>query len=328
MVNNNLLVSIIVPVFNVENYIRDSIESICNQTYENIEIIMVNDGSQDSSIDIAEKVLKKSKRNYRIISQKNKGLPAARNLGIINSEGDYLCFIDSDDCIDQNHIYNMIKTIRKYNSKICFSHYEEVNEKNKMGKNRGYKGECIYSQSELFDFFMKRKPAIHCCSLLIERNILFDNNIFFNEKLKYGEDVEFMWRLFSEIDFISCVKQYSYKYLIRKNSIMKTTNIEKGIILMHELENTLNKLKQKYPNKKDAYKMIYYRTVMGWIHTLPCNTNKDIFNKAIDNVNIKNLFFTLVRFPDLKIKILSLILFVKPTLFYKCIRLIEGRNNA
>src|SRR5690606_18531829 len=100
MTNSNPLISIVVPVYNSEKYLPECIESILNQNYANIELIIVNDGSTDNSLSIAEKFSENDSR-IKILSQRNSGVSAARNLGISIAQGDYIGFVDSDDTVHE-----------------------------------------------------------------------------------------------------------------------------------------------------------------------------------------------------------------------------------
>lgn len=104
----NIKISIIIPVYNGEKTIERCINSIINNNYENIEIIVINDGSNDRTLEILEKIKKVEKR-LKVISQKNSGVSAARNLGIKNSTGDYIYFMDADDYIEENCIKTVMK---------------------------------------------------------------------------------------------------------------------------------------------------------------------------------------------------------------------------
>ena len=108
----NPLVSIIVPVYNVEQYIRRCIDSILNQSYKNIELIIVDDGSTDSSPQIIKEYIDKA----IIVTQRNKGLAAARNTGLSHATGDFLCFVDSDDYLLNDAIMSMLNTIQQTNA--------------------------------------------------------------------------------------------------------------------------------------------------------------------------------------------------------------------
>ena len=110
---SNVKVSVIVPVYNVEKYLKDCLDSVVNQTLEDIEIICVNDGSTDNSLAILEEYAEKDSR-IKIITQENKGLGGARNTGLYHANGEYISFIDSDDWIELNtfeELYNMSKNL-------------------------------------------------------------------------------------------------------------------------------------------------------------------------------------------------------------------------
>ena len=108
----NNLVSVIVPIYNVEDYLLTCIKSILNQTYTNIEVILVNDGSTDKSLDICKKIIRNDSR-VRLISKKNGGLSEARNFGIDEALGEYYLFVDSDDYIKEDMIEKMVIAMNK-----------------------------------------------------------------------------------------------------------------------------------------------------------------------------------------------------------------------
>ena len=97
------LVSIVIPVYNVENFVKDTLSSVCNQTYKNIEIICVDDGSTDNSLSVLNFYSEKDKR-IKVLSQSNSGVSAARNNGIRAAEGEYICFLDSDDFMHPQNV--------------------------------------------------------------------------------------------------------------------------------------------------------------------------------------------------------------------------------
>ena len=109
----NCRVSVIVPVYNVEKYLKQCLDSLINQTLEDIEIICVNDGSTDSSLNILEEYQNKDNR-IKIISQENKGVSAARNLGLKNAKGEYLLFIYADDWVELNALEELFNNIGRF----------------------------------------------------------------------------------------------------------------------------------------------------------------------------------------------------------------------
>ena len=116
------LISVIVPVYNVEKYLDKCINSLINQSYNNLEIILIDDGSTDNCGEICDKYALKDNR-IKVIHKKNEGLSAARNLGISISKGDYIIFIDSDDWVDKEILLKLLNLIKKYNSDIAVCDY-------------------------------------------------------------------------------------------------------------------------------------------------------------------------------------------------------------
>lgn len=121
------LISVIIPIYNVEKYLRNCIDTVINQTYSNIEIILVNDGSTDSSLKICNEYKEKDNR-ITIINKENGGVSDARNAGLKNAHGKYICFVDSDDYISEKFVEKLYNTIILYNVKIALCNMERVDE--------------------------------------------------------------------------------------------------------------------------------------------------------------------------------------------------------
>ena len=119
-------VSVIVPIYQVEDYIRDSIESISRQTFKDYEVVLVNDGTTDDSVAIAEEVLKEHRIDYMVINQKNMGLAAARNSGIRNSSGEWIVCIDSDDFIREDFLKILYDGCLENNAKVSIANFQMV----------------------------------------------------------------------------------------------------------------------------------------------------------------------------------------------------------
>ena len=120
--NMSPLVSVVIPVYNVESYLRQCMDSVVNQTYRNLEIVCVNDGSPDRSIDILREYEQKDKR-IKIIEIENQGLSGARNVGTAHCTGDYLIYLDSDDWIDFDTVEVALKAVTEYDVDIVLWNY-------------------------------------------------------------------------------------------------------------------------------------------------------------------------------------------------------------
>lgn len=172
-------ISIIVPVYNTKLYIRQCLESIVNQTYQTIEVIVDDDGSYDGSSEICDEFQKKDNR-IKVIHTKNHGVSTARNLGIIESTGQYITFIDSDDYVDKMYIEKMVRNIEKDEEIIYFCESFPCNVK----KEDAYK--YIIVGDDNLKIYLAGPIA-----KLFNSNLLKQNEIQFNEKILVGEDLLF-----------------------------------------------------------------------------------------------------------------------------------------
>ena len=194
-VNSDYKVSVIVPVYNVEQYLSDCLESICRQTLKGIEIIVVNDGSTDNSLSIIESFQQKYS-NMKLINKKNGGLSSARNAGIDMAVGEYLFFVDSDDFIDLDTLEKMYVKAKETHCPliICGILQYWSNNKKKLYKKCISDKESIYDADLLYKLQLSGRMGCQCCNKLYDRNIWIKNSLFFQEG-KYYEDIDMAFRV-------------------------------------------------------------------------------------------------------------------------------------
>lgn len=249
------LVSIIMPVYNSEKYIERAIKSVIKQTYKNWELIIVNDGSTDSSKQICEKYSRNDKR-IKVINKNNEGVSIARNYGINNSQGKYIMFLDSDDFYEENMIEEMYKIMTINEVDIVKANYKIIN-KDKIINNKEYIIEKLYNKQditkELIDLLLTEKIHCYLWLLMLKREIVVN----FNSKLHIFEDANFYLETFIKAKSIYITKQCLYNY--NKGNINSLTqknirkNIENMIIADKELKQTLKKY--NYLTKKNIDKL-------------------------------------------------------------------------
>ncbi|MCG3461361.1 glycosyltransferase [Xenorhabdus bovienii] len=263
MYMNNHLISIIIPAFNVEKFIINSVSSVLEQTHKNIEIIIINDGSTDNTLDIITKLAGKHK-NIFFLSQENKGISSARNLGLSKATGDYVAFLDSDDFIEPTFIESMLKKTTKDNN-IVFCLNKTINKNNKVTFSNNYTNmDDIAINYMNFDYF-------DICCMLIKRSFLLNDNLIFNEKLIVGEDVLFILMCICKTGF-SCVPEYLYNYIYRGDSIMNKKWILKDYIneiqawdtIYHEMNINYHKKNRKDFMGKIASKILSLKISFMW----------------------------------------------------------------
>lgn len=257
-------VSAIVPVYNVEKYLSRCLDSIINQTYKNIEIILVNDGSNDDSLEICNYYKNKDKR-IKLVNKTNGGLSSARNSGLRIATGEYILFIDSDDWILEETINELIYYAQKY--KVDFVRYSPVyagysNIEDgtpwKFPDERQiepgyYDKERI--RTEIFDrLFITDKltlgPIVSAVLSLYSREFLLKYNLYFDENIKYSEDVIFNAKVvYNTKSFYFIKDSYYYYYYYNNGSITKSFNQDKWIScksLSYELEKYFNSIEMGY----------------------------------------------------------------------------------
>lgn len=205
------LVSVIIPCYNAENTIKNSIQSVLKQTYQNMEIIVVNDGSTDGSEDIVQDMVLKHK-NIVSISTENKGVGSARNRGIIEAKGKYIAFLDADDVYADNFIEVLVRGIEQYRCDTAYCKWTRNN----------FEGNIVYHEEEQYIFLkkqmLKRKYKVSFCNYLYRHSILIQKNILFPTDLKYGEDGAFVMEYLAHCKRAVSVDASLYKYCDNENS--------------------------------------------------------------------------------------------------------------
>ena len=210
----NDLITIIINVYNGEKYIKKCIDSIVNQTYKNLEVLIINDGSTDNTLKICKTY--KDKR-IRIISTKNQGLSLSRNTGIDSAKGDYLYFIDVDDFIEQDTIEYLYQLCKKYNCAISSCNVLEIIDYNFKEEKKDEIISIIPKKDFLRDVLLYKPKAICIWNKLIKKE-LFDNLRFENRIIN---DMAFTHKLILRTDKIVYSNQIKYYYLNRPDSVSK-----------------------------------------------------------------------------------------------------------
>ena len=297
-------ISVIVPIYNSEQFISKCIESIIKQTYKNIEIILINDGSRDKSEEICLEYAKKDKR-IQYYKQKNSGVAAARNLGIKNASGDYFMFVDSDDYIDRSYINNMVKVAIDNQSDFVVTGYQEVYENGKrsksyFGKN---KNEIIsISQDDFLNTFLRERHFNSSCWKILSKDLINNNNRLFNEKITYGEDFLFSFETYYYARNPIYLENDGYCYVMNDSSAMHTYSIEALKKYYSDIIAIYKKIKDKYHLSNIALDSLCFKifyTFNGISKRMcKCNislnekkniisNNVEIYREILNNRNVK-----------------------------------------
>ena len=243
-------VSIIIPVYNCDSYISRCLDSILNQTYKDIEVIIVNDGSTDNTQKILDKYAKKYKQ-IKVYKQKNSGVSIARNNGIKKATGYYLQFTDSDDYLEKDMIKSMVMSAEENDSDIVICEYNHVYETTKKIEYISIKDYEKYSFADLISNENTRYGGFPW-NKLVKRECI---KKYYDEEIGYYENLLFFLDNAKNLKKYSVVHKPLYNYFINSNSALhnKKYNI-KRITSLIALEKVINNVDEKY---KDFYKYHY-----------------------------------------------------------------------
>lgn len=234
-------VSVIVPVFRVERYLDECVDSLVDQTLKNIEIILIDDGSDDNCPVLCDKY-QMLYSNVRVIHQRNKGLSAARNAGLLAANGKYIAFCDSDDTMKPNMLEVLYQCAEDQNVDIVICGFETFPD-GRTNCSRGYVLNQKMSPEELICSNSKIHSRNDLCfswRFLIRKSLIIEKQLKFDEKIRFGEDFPFNLSCVMEAESVYVLPEALYNYRINnENSIMRQKykdNLEKQIEEQYELK--------------------------------------------------------------------------------------------
>lgn len=250
--SNSSLISVIIPFYNSENYLGKCLESVVQQTYQNLEIILVNDGSTDSSSKIAHSFQEKDPR-ISVLSQANQGQGVARNYGISKANGDYVTFIDADDYVNHDYVeylYNLLK-MDNFKSPLAICSYTEIYTTNGKTINKGNSFQGTLTGEECLKRMFYDQQVNTCAyTKLIKRELLFPAPFFSNQTVY--EDLASIYKLFLKAKTVACGFQSKYFYQIHDNSTLSKEFTPKKLIACQMIDNLSKQVINFYPELRYA----------------------------------------------------------------------------
>lgn len=329
-------VSIILPIYNVENYLERCVETVLGQTYKNIEVILVDDGATDNSGVICDDLAKRDTR-IRVIHKQNGGLSSARNTGYQAATGEYLMYIDSDDAIKEDLVERCVKSIEDTLSDVVIYGYEKVSEAGDVLEICKW-GNKTYTRDEMKSYLFQAIiemsygyawNKLYRKSVLDKSGILADGKVIDREDLVYNMELLSYWNKITYIDYAG------YEYLQRGNSLLHNSNLAR----LEGIEYFVNRMHDIDVGKQETNSKVFNMNVLHyladciiknviWNDSLKSKEKKKIMKEIIstcphidklyqDSDNSKHLqvlyksiacgkmwyFYTYVRLGDLKRKI-------------------------
>ena len=236
------MVSVIIPVYNVEKYLRRCLDSVVGQTYKDLEIILVDDGSTDGSTEICEEYAKKDSR-IRFLRKQNGGLSSARNAGLLVATGEYVTFVDSDDYIEDFTYERLILNIEKTGAEICVCGSNTILEDGVVVA-KDFFEEKIYDTEQIINnFILNLKTSVW--NKLYNRKII--KNVVFPNGRIHGEDLVFNLNIMYSGIKMSSIPDCCYNYIKRENSITTQAFSEKAFDEVWCKDKAYEIIKNKFP---------------------------------------------------------------------------------
>ena len=259
------LVTIIVPVYNSERYLEQCIQNLLNQTYHNLQIILVNDGSTDRSLDICKRL---TDQRVEVYSKQNGGASSARNVGIAYRKGEYILFVDSDDYLKDNAVEMLVSTAVSNNADCVYYEADNVAENTSIKvKKDGLSHTIQYPTTDgnnLIELILEQKNYHAVPFLYFAKSSLYDKGLRFEEEIMF-EDELFSFELLRSCEKVVCLKQKLYFRNVRSGSVMTSSGKEE--FRFQSITVVFERLLEQFTKSKDDKVLNTYlsRIAMLWL---------------------------------------------------------------
>lgn len=225
--DKDISLSIIIPCYNCSKWIERTINSLVSQSDKRFEVVFINDGSKDDSINLINYLLDGKELVYKIINQKNSGVSIARNTGIKNSNGKYIYFLDSDDYIENNFISYLLDKLNEEKVDMYFFNYYLNKEKKYLKPNIYQKFMRVQLNNDVLLDLLREKFNYHMCAFIIKKDIIIKAGIKFTPKVKYGEDHEFLIKCLCNCKRVIVDDTALFNYCINENTVTQKFTLDR-----------------------------------------------------------------------------------------------------
>ena len=272
---SNIKVSVVIPVYNVEHYLEKCLKSVVEQSLKEIEIIVVNDGSTDNSVDIINRFGDKDDRIV-IINKSNGGVSSARNAGLDIARGEYIAYIDADDWIEQGYLYDTYSKAKKLGLDVVVTDFFWYNDNDEcIYNNDGGMNEEGYINGKTYvEQYVKEAYSPIVTNKLFALHLYRDNNIRYPESINLGEDLATSLRLYFFVQKIGKLNSAYYHYVTRTNSLNRRRLSDKQLLETKETFRIISKVyaqDMRMMKILEEYKLWYYINI--YLFNLDMNVN-------------------------------------------------------
>lgn len=310
-------ISVVLPVYGVEDYIEACLMSLARQTFRDFELILVDDGCLDRSIEVASTYLKTTKAVWRVAAQENQGQGPARDTGIRAAAGKYVVCVDPDDTVSPRFLEALYTEAEAGDRDLCFTGYQMT-----TTPRTEWNGDTatfqVIEREELLSAFLRRSLAPILPSILIRRDMILEQDISVYPGCRFSEDVYLMWLLFSASRNISYTKEPLYGYLYRPGSTMTASSAAR-ILTGYPAFQALSRDPRlgDFPGRR----YLLPRWVLGVLRSSAKISTYPDFLGVAEKMNWQEMAQALVGFPEWKAQVLAALLRFHPRLFYTAVRI-------
>lgn len=290
---NNIFLTIIMPMYNVKNYIKKSLESLNNQKCKDFEVILIDDGSLDNSYEVAKNYLSSTDLNYNIIKEENLGQSFARNKGLELAKGQYILFLDSDDFINEKLVEKTKEITKEINPDILLFDYKRVRENGEIINNKKLSFDYlkkINNGIEIFYSYKNNEFRLWTSSLIYKKEFIKNNNIKYLVGAYGAEDLNFIFKSLIKAKNIFAIEDVISYYFQRKDSLTNNPDITKNITVIDSMEDVCNFILDNSLDSKleDIIKREFIpEHIMYQIFGSINKNNKNQIKKVLKNSKVK-----------------------------------------
>ena len=315
------MISVVIPVYNVEKYIIPCLNSLLSQTFKDYELIIVNDGSSDRSMEYVENLLSNNGDvRCQIINKRNGGVSSARNTGIETASGEYIIMVDADDVVSNDFLEEYARIIEEFPNCNLYSTSFLVCSETNTDKFTSSDHKCIkISWDKAQKVFFDREIKFLLPTLLIRKDFLLANSIRFDEDVRYSEDVQFIWRClaYNRSDIAHSFVM-NYHYVLHMGSTMTSSNIDKIKTSLGGIERLFSETREYYD--ENIKNMLAPRMYFSILHGASRMLDSKSFSRLYEEGNCKPYIQKHASIGNIKTKSVSRILLLSRKLGYEIMK--------
>lgn len=312
-------ISVIVPVYNSARFVDGLCSCFEAQTFEDFEVVFVDDGSTDGSYELLVDRLCASKFRSRVIRQPNKGVSAARNTGLDAAEGDYICFVDADDAVCADYLSVLYAEAQSSGCGAVMAYITRCEDE--LGQ--GSRSAVMYDSVSFLREFLYRGIKYSICCGLYRRSLFEERGLRFSVGYRYSEDVHLLWRLFALSDSVAVVDAYLYYYFDNRDSAMnkKVDSVRlDAIALMRDLEPFMDEHAPQFAAEFRRYAVSRHYWSLLWQAAAGSDGYAD-FEACIKALDYDGCLVRLYDYHDARVRLTSRLFSFSRRLYYVLIRL-------